>query len=735
MITKTSIKKVASYGEIPAVLETNEKINLIYGLNGAGKTVFSNYLADRGSADFCNCSIEGLNNEKILVYNQNFIEKNFYEKPTQKGIFTLSSENKEAEEKIEKAEEEIKGINLLLENTELKTGLRIDLEKKNTELNTLQNNAETKIWEIKTKYSGGDRILEFCLDGLKGSQKSLFDHILKIEKPKNKLEKTIEDLKKEAETTQTEKAKNYNVDEIKKVDFYFLEIEENMIFRDVIVGNDNLQISGLIKELENSDWVRRGLGYVKEPHERDKEAPENERCPFCQKQTISKELYQQIQSYFDQGYQEKILELNSLDSKYFSAYNTIKNNEHQYLENPFIKNRETEFKLLFNNLIQKLSSNWSEINKKVKNPSQAVILESSLLEKSALNDFLNEIIKEIKAHNLKIQDKEKTKKEIIDNFWQIMRWDYDQTIENYYVQKDKLDQEKKEIEGRIVKFTDDKTGQENIIKDAQKESINIDDAIDNIKSELKFFGAEGFTIIKVGKDSYKLQRLGEEKTSFKTFSEGEKTIISFLYFLELCKGKESEDEGVTEKVIVIDDPISSLSHIYVFNVAQLIRGLFSSDKYKQVFILTHNLYFFHELLYKQKKIKLFRITKSSDKGSNISEMQQNEIQNDYQAYWQIIKDHGDGKASNALLANSMRNIVEHFFCFIDKKKDFGEITKSLESEEKYCFFIRYINKESHSDAVNICDTKEIEPDIFKEAFQKIFEDSGYKDHYNKMMGC
>ncbi|MBU3978595.1 AAA family ATPase [Patescibacteria group bacterium] len=112
MITKVSIKKVASYGENPAVLETTEKINLIYGLNGAGKTVFSNYLANKDSSDFSNCSIEGLDNEKILVYNQNFIEKNFYEKSTQKGIFTLSSENKVAEEKMyEVCENEAKNLN------------------------------------------------------------------------------------------------------------------------------------------------------------------------------------------------------------------------------------------------------------------------------------------------------------------------------------------------------------------------------------------------------------------------------------------------------------------------------------------------------------------------------------------------------------------------------------------------------------------------------------------------
>ena len=97
-----------------------------------------------------------------------------------------------------------------------------------------------------------------------------------------------------------------------------------------------------------------------------------------------------------------------------------------------------------------------------------------------------------------------------------------------------------------------------------------------------------------------------------------------------------------------------------------------------------------------------------------------------------MKDYNEGKATEVILANSMRNILERFFGFIEKD-DFNELTKELEKDEKNNFFIRYINKESHSDPINISDSKEIDPQIFKEAFKKIFEDSGYIQHYNKMM--
>jgi wobble nucleotide-excising tRNase len=206
--------------------------------------------------------------------------------------------------------------------------------------------------------------------------------------------------------------------------------------------------------------------------------------------------------------------------------------------------------------------------------------------------------------------------------------------------------------------------------------------------------------------------------------------------LEKCKGKETKEEGLTEKIIVIDDPISSLSHIYIFNVAQLIKEFFFEDGCKQVFILTHNLYFFHELVTigpkeKDSRFKfdgnLFRISRK-DKTS-ITTLKQDEIQNDYQAYWQIIKDHDNGNASDALLANSMRNILEYFFGFVSKES-LNNAMQRIDKDGNYAFFIRYMSRESHSDTVNISDMKEIDSH-FKEAFKQIFEDSGYIQHYNK----
>ena len=130
----------------------------------------------------------------------------------------------------------------------------------------------------------------------------------------------------------------------------------------------------------------------------------------------------------------------------------------------------------------------------------------------------------------------------------------------------------------------------------QKDVVNRQDAIDNINIGLTNLGIDSFSIESYDDALYQIKRGEESNNVFKSLSEGEKMIISFLYFIEECKGKKSADESEKKKIVVIDDPISSLSHIYVFNIGRFIVNEFlRSDKYEQIFVLTHSLYFFYEL--------------------------------------------------------------------------------------------------------------------------------------------
>lgn len=276
-----------------------------------------------------------------------------------------------------------------------------------------------------------------------------------------------------------------------------------------------------------------------------------------------------------------------------------------------------------------------------------------------------------------------------------------------------------------------------ITKEKEKLS-SVEHTIKAINTSLENIGIKSFRIEKYGDNSYQIVR-ENNKAVFNTLSEGEKGIISFLYFIELCRGKENKDEIDKNKIIVIDDPVSSLSHNHLFNVAQLIKRHFlikedNNAKVSQVFILTHNLYFFHELIRMvplSKNASLHRISKG--KCSEIEKIQRQDIANEYESYWNIVRKFKDKHDEyRHIIPNIMRNILEYFFAFVGREKYDKYIEKRLK-ETTTNAFIRFINRESHSDSVNIVDSKEIDTENILSDFEKIFEGTGHKEHYENYM--
>lgn len=720
MILKIEMKQVASYKK-SVIVQTDKKINLIYGLNGTGKSTFSCFLYNPDKPEYSQCSIEGLSDEEILVYNQQFIKDYFYQPDSLKGIFTLSKENKQAEQAIKAATKEVARLE------QLNSSKKDDISKKQTELIQNEQNAENKIWEIKTEYSGGDRVFEYCLAGLMGRKNSLFVYIADIQKPDEKPKKTIKELKEEAEAIKGDSAQKYELIQEYKQKLEEIEIDE--IFQKEIIGNENSTVAGLIKELKNSDWVKMGLKYIP-----DVVSKEGERCPFCQKKTITNDLAENIKNYFDVSYEqdiEKIKKLKGLYENYSEQLPKI-----DIIDGiSILKEKKEKFGTQINTVKVVLEKNISKIESKLSSPSTEVFLENSEDSISELNKVINEINAILVQHNSKIDNKENTLKEIKKSFWEIMRWDYDQTISAYFNSKKTLDDSVTELRKELAILETKIYAQKTIITERQKNTVNIEEAINNINNGLTELGIDGFSIEKHTDVLYKIARKDYCEDTFDTLSEGEKMIISFLYFRELFKGKKSSTSVASKKIVVIDDPISSLSHIFVFNIGQMIKNdFFNSPDSEQVFLLTHSLYFFYEMTdinkeRRKENQKLFRMMKNSE-GSSVCEMKYEEIQNDYHSYWYVIKDESQPAP---LIANCMRNIIEYFFNFIEKKDLNNVFQKPVLKDNKYQAFCRYINRESHSLGQNIFDFKEFDYTIFKEALGHVFIESGYKEHYEVMM--
>ena len=738
MITKINLNNVASYKSLTA-LETDKKVNLIYGLNGTGKSTLSNFLNKQEHEKFKNCSVEGLDeNQEILVYNQSFIQENFYEPENLKGIFTLSKENKESETKISIAQKEIEKLE---SEKEAKDKEFISEE---AEINQKAENAKNTLWKIKTDYSGGDRVLEFCLEGYKSSKDNLFNYIIELPKPNQKPAKSIDDLKEDLQSISGDNAEKHSY--LPKISFHTQSIENEPIYIKQIVGNENSSVSQLIKELGNSDWVKTGLQYLPvEPIQ------ENESCPFCQEKTISNKLVENIKSYFDASYEADISSLKTFSEEYTITIESIPNKT-TFKTNPKFETNKNDFEIKYNNFKKIVDDNKKLIDDKIKTPSVSIELQSSTIALDELNEIILKINTVVEEHNKNIDQKATVKTNLKKTFWQIMRWEYDQTITSYntdkITSKNKTDVLDVSIKTYVAKILE----QNSIISEQQKQTVNIQEAVKNINNGLIDIGITDFKIKHYSENLYKIVRGEHVDKVFRSLSEGEKMIISFLYFLEFCKGKKEATETGKKKIIVIDDPISSLSHIYIFNIGRLIKNEFFGVKkyikeeitggkkinwrynYEQVFILTHSLYFFYEITETNHDVRketqnLIRLTKNEN-GSTFAPMKYEEIQNDYQAYWYIIKDENQPPT---LIANCMRNVIEYFFNFVEKKDLNNFFLQEPLKSNRYQAFYRYINRESHSLGQNIFDYKEFNYTDFKDAFAELFKVSGYEDHYKKMI--
>ena len=743
MIKKVNLK-CASYKEL-ATLETDKKINLIYGLNGSGKSTFSEYLrkieCDDDDEKFANCSIETDNAENkselsldqtILVYNQKWVKEAFYENPTLKGIFSLSKGNADAKKKIDLANQEKEKLEKSKDEIEKdKDKSRISFEKNKSKI-------VDSIWEIKKYYTSEVRSTEQFFDKLK-TKENLFKYVCGISKSTTPPLKTINDIKEELHVLLDKNAKK--IENISNVQINNLTEDEIILLQKEITGSKNSTFSTLLNKLQNSDWVNSGLKYVENQ-------TEPAQCPFCQQKIDKLHILDELKSCFDKSYEQDKQELKQIYDNYKRTIDSIS------FDASFNHNLLKELSLKYESALEKLKSclnrNLDMIKEKNSTPSKQITLNPVITELNALNEVIKSANDKINDFNAKIDQKELTLKELQKVFWENIRLEYDVIITNYQAAQAVFDKEQEDFNSEISRIKIEIDKQVNIITEQSKMVSNIDEAVISINKRLVELGIDSFKIEKYNKDKaeYKLVRFEESTDNvFESLSEGEKMIISFLYFIEECRGKNDSKTADKKKIVVIDDPISSLSHIYVFNIGRLIKSEFfdSSKFYEQIFVLTHNLYFFYELAkspYRdinrlkeekqekehKKEFNLFRIIKST-RGSSISTMKYSEIQNDYQMYWSVVN---DGNSQPALIANCMRNIIEYFFGFIENNALSEVFQKDEFKYNKYQAFYRYINRESHSDNVNIHDMKEFDYDSFKEAFREVFKLAGYEEHYNKM---
>ncbi|PKP33551.1 MAG: hypothetical protein CVT99_00980 [Bacteroidetes bacterium HGW-Bacteroidetes-16] len=733
MIETITIKSIATFDPVEGVkIEGLKKVNFFYGANGSGKTTIANFLQNPSNTKYKDCVVSWKNAQaiKTLVYNKEFREKNFG-KGKIEGVFTLGEATKDEKKVIDDKTEQLKLIKS--DGEKIRGSLNAQGEKKEAFVTEFKEFAWTKIYK---KYQNVFK------EAFTGSMKSgdLFRNRLLQEFVNNKEAfQTFDELKEKAATIFGEVPQN--ISPINTIDFdRIIEIENNSIWKKIIVGKADVDIAKLIKKLNINDWVSQGRAYIQ---------ANDKTCPFCQQPTITEGFKAQLESFFDETYLNDINSLKALKQEYNTLIQNIINelNNIEANQKDFKNSKLNNYKFSSNlkTLISQNSTNAEYLNNKLKEPSRSFELVSQKEQLTLISELINSANAEIKKHNDIVTDFTNQRNKLVIAIWKFI-------IEEFRTDIEKFNSTRKGIEtgiasidlqlkNKLKEFQELKLE----IKQLSKNVTGIKPTIDEINKLLKYYGFTNFEIVPASEEGYyKIQR--EDGTiAESTLSEGEITFITFLYYLQLAKGGTSEDNVNEERILVIDDPISSLDSNVLFVVSTLIKEILKEVKLdkgniKQVILLTHNIYFHKEVsyegLHRKGEKPLFWILRRNHKTSTLqSYFEQNPIQSSYDLLWRDIKEWE--KNSGTTIQNTMRRILENFFGILGSKRDDFLIGKfEIQEEREICrSLLSWVNEGSHT----LPDDLYIEaPDgtivKYLKVFQDIFKHTKNIGHYNMMMG-
>ena len=740
MITKIQMKECAPYDVNGAELDECKRVNFIYGANGSGKSTISEFLRTYGNQNerYAKSNIiwSSVEHAPIMVYNREFRKMNFSQDSGIPGVFTLGEATIEEIRELEQLKTE-------LANKKEEANKRNNaIKKKEDEKQTYIGAFIEKVWTDVLKRN--EETFQKAFDGFRKNKGKFYEELLRRY---NGTAGTIQDreqLLARAETLYVKKPEKSVVANCVLNSFVqsLSDICNNQIWSTIITGNDDIEIGKLIKHLNNSSWVRQGRDYIEQT---------DCVCPFCQKETIDDEFRKQLELFFDEKFDEKIDLLKELNGEYkanaeqlLSMLMSIVNNEN------LINVGKIDIDLFvarLNALKMQLDSNQKEILFKLEEPAKKIVLvdlADAIIELQNMVDVAND---NIRAHNKLVEQYDEEIKKLTDDVWATCISDVATSISAYYKDIRNFD---KAIDGMKQAY---RVLRENIeelsetIVEKGKNVTSVQPTVDEINRTLRAYGFTNFSVEPTNEDSNKYMIVREDGTSAsQTLSEGEETFLTFLYFMQLTKGSIDREHISDKKIIVLDDPISSLDSNILYIVGNMVKELSKQIRndegdVEQLFVFTHNVFFHKEASFidgrthEINSVNYWIIRKDNGVSKIQAHGKDNPISTSYELLWKEIR--SDEDISLISLQNTMRRIIENYFGMLGNRKDDYIVNQFENLEEKTICrsLLAWINDGSHSipDDLYIDSYTDAVP-RYKEVFRQIFVKSNNEAHYNMMMG-
>lgn len=728
MIENIDISKVVTFGE-SQVMEGLSQFNYIFGSNGTGKTTISRVIADENSYSGGKLTWKGNTKLQPMVYNHDFVERNFNQNVELKGVFTLGEEQVDTLTKIEDAKDRYDSLKGYIENLTHTLEGDDGSSGKRAELVELETHLKNKCWEKKQKY---DDKFQDAFRGVRNNSENFKNRVLNELTSNKAILLPLDELKSKAESVfgnEIEQEPTIDVIDITKL----LAHESNPILQKKVIGKEDVDIAAMITKLGNSDWVRQGRQFY----------DENESvCPFCQQDTDAN-FAKSLNEYFDATFETDTEKIDELVTNYSDDAHQAKHRitsiidaQSRFVNIEKLEVENNEFTHLIDRNAQKLIGKKREPSRAVKlEPVTPVIDRISSLVQTA-NDSINE-------HNNLVANRSAERSNLTSQVWKFVLEELKVDLKTYESMRKNVNSAIDSLTNQIIKLNKQKLDTESEIRQLEKQTTSVQPTIDAINVILELLDFQGFSIARTDNGtSYRLLR-PDGSNAQETLSEGEKNFVTFLYFYHLLKGSDSDSGIVNDRIVVFDDPVSSLDSDILFVVGSLIKGLVDEVReekgsIKQVFVLTHNIYFHKEVTFDSRRQELamneetFWIVRKYSRETRIEKYKFNPIKSSYELLWLEVR---NSNQSSLTIQNTLRRILESYFKILGDI-DIDEIIGKFNGAEMLICksLFSWVNSGSHyahEDLFVTVDSSTV--DRFLKVFKKIFERTGHSAHYEMMM--
>jgi wobble nucleotide-excising tRNase len=467
-------------------------------------------------------------------------------------------------------------------------------------------------------------------------------------------------------------------------------------------------------------------------------------CPFCQ-QEVDAALAVRLNAYFDETYINDMAGI----ARALEAYEVLADSVLRRVDEiAAVGSSHLDAALLradIDRLSARLAVNKRLLETKKREPSAPVTLEPLADVAQPLIDRIAAANASIAAHNALVDNLASERGTLIGQVWRCLLNENSAMIAKYQTESEALRKAVEGLTAGIAAKQGQLTAAKAELRELERRVTSVQPTVTEINRLLASFGFTGFRLKTAGDRDHLYEIVRDDgDDAAATLSEGEKSFLCFLYFYHLLRGSVSESDVTSDRVVVFDDPVSSLDSDVLFIVSALIKRVLKeacdgTSQLKQVFLLTHNIYFHKEVSFDAKRgaecraHETFWIVRKVDGVSKIVGYEHNPIKTSYELLWADVRNPG---RSSLTIQNTLRRIIENYFKILGNV-DTDSIVAMFEGrDQQVCASLfSWLNDGSHSAYDDLfVSSDESLVERYLDVFRRVFEKSKHIEHYRMMMG-